>query len=157
MRRSVRIAAGLCLAVLVALTAVLVVRATASDGSKTSSATRYGPIAVGPSGQCRSAYNRQTLRTISWAADATVEQISEDPDGTHAVLNVHRWYRGRARPRIWARLPSPTSESGPPVYGNGTRLLVAGSFRGRTYSGWACGFIRYYDSDTARAWGRWLS
>lgn len=130
-------------------------------------AARHGALPAGPAADCVAEYSPTTLQRRAFAFDGVIAAIG--PARTNretgvlplvaATFTVREWFRGGSAPTVTVDLDPPdlVSEDGPPAYEIGSRLLVSGEPR---WGGaplddaiaWACGFTRYYDSGTAKAW-----
>jgi len=128
----------------------------------------HGALPGGDS-SCVELYSPQTLQDRAFAFDGVVTSIGTTPvtsdglEGTYVAVTftVSEWFHGGSG-------QSATIDMTPPVptsagtdenmsYDVGARLLVSGE--PRSASGvpagdvaWSCGFTRYYDDATARAW-----
>lgn len=160
-RRGVGAALTACLVAVIALGTVHLVnepsrQASGSAAAGGGTAAQTGPLATGSTESCGVSYDRKTLRSRDWAADATVTEIGRGASSVRVTLQVHTWYRGGSGADLSVRLPSPKSrvEDDPPAYGVGTRLLLSGVRSGRSLVPWSCGFTRYYDDSTAAVWAQ---
>jgi len=133
--------------------------------------TGRGPLRVQDSGSCHQTYSLDTLAERGFALDGTVIRIRSWA-GTHVTFKVNEWFRGAANVRdVTFDVPAPLNPGQQPTDGRqletptytvGTRLLLSGDPRRGgaplndpvVFVG--CGFTRYYDAGTARAWRRTL-
>lgn len=126
--------------------------------------------------RCVESYNLQTLQNRAFAFDGTVVSIGPerynrvagpagDPGYLGVTFKVNGWFRGGSQATVTVDMLSPTKElindgsisSQKASYGIGSRLLVSGEPRWgglplQDPVGWACGFTRYYDQQTADSW-----
>jgi hypothetical protein len=134
---------------------------TATQVPVTTSAGRSGALPAGTAASCAFPYSAaEVRRRTDWAADATVTQIRRSILSREArvTLSVSHWYQGGTGDEITLSLTDPlaarTTEDPHPMYGIGTRLLLAGSRQDTQLFAWSCGFTRYYTPDTAAAWSK---
>lgn len=135
---------------------------------------RSGPLAAtgDSTGDCSNLYTLAGLAERTIVFDGTVTAIGDDVSNRPGMgqlslagveFSVNEWYRGDGSDTATIDLPisgqavSAGDDDGP-SYGVGTRLLVAGEPRWGGDAAfdqpiaWTCGFTRYYDPETARAW-----
>lgn len=155
-------------AVLASAGTLLVVAPWANDVTKPATvAAGRGPLPVQDSGSCHQAYRLDALAERRFALDGTVIKIRSWA-GTHVTFQVNEWFAGVANVRdVTFDMPAPLSpgqqptdsrQLGAATYTVGTRLLMSGDPRRGgaplddpvVFAG--CGFTRYYDAATARAW-----
>ncbi len=107
------------------------------------------PIGGGAMGMCIQ-YTEQMLLDQDYAFDGTL--VSANPDGTNAVFEVHRWYKGGEGATVTLSAEGLMQEESIALIGAdldvGERYLVSGT------DGfvWACGFTLTYDTELANHW-----
>ena len=128
-----------------------------------------GPLPDGGAASCVEPYSLETLRNRDFAFDGTVVRMgpSVSDRGDDGDLNlagitfeVREWFVGGDADEVTVDLQAVgegIAEDDLP-FRVGTRLLVSGEPRwgGEPMASpiaWGCGFSRYYDEETAKAWG----
>jgi len=127
-----------------------------------------GPVPDDGAASCVEAYSRETLRNRDFAFDGiavgmgpSVSDRGDDGDLRLAgiTFDVREWFVGGDVDEVTVDLQAvgegTAGESAP--FRVGTRLLVSGEPRwgGMPLDSpiaWGCGFTRYYDEETAKAW-----
>jgi hypothetical protein len=131
------------------------------DDGGNPTADRTGPLPDGGDASCVESYAPQAVAGRSFAFDGEVVRIgpsvSDRGDGGDLNLpgvtfEVREWFSGGEGDTVTVDMQVPDS-----AYGVGSRLLVSGEPRwgGSPLTkpiAWACGFSRYYDTETAAAW-----
>lgn len=151
--------AAVCLGLLAGLTAC----AGESDpaGSSIPTAGRSGPLPGGKTASCVESYAPKAVAGRAFAFDGVVVAVGrsvsdrgDDADlGLQGVtFEVREWFSGSRADTVTVDLQAPGS-----AYGVGSRLLVSGEARwgGSPLDApiaWGCGFSRYHDPETAKAW-----
>lgn len=142
-------------------------------GGETASSERTqenegGPLPDGGAASCVESYSMETLLNRDFAFDGTVVRVgpSVSDRGDDGDLNlagitfeVREWFVGGDADEVTVDLQTVgegTAEQDLP-FRVGTRLLVSGEPRWGGASldspiAWGCGFSRYYDEETAKAW-----
>jgi hypothetical protein len=136
------------------------------------SAVRTGGLPNGPAMDCAEEYTPANVVERPLAFDGTITKIGpaasdRGPDTAVGYVGVTfavgEWFRGGSGPTVVVDLldvpGSGVVLDGPPPFEVGTRLLVSGEPRWGgaptdAAVGWPCGFVRYYDADTAARWRR---
>lgn len=141
------------------------------DASRNPTAGRSGPLPGGAT-SCVEVYAPAAVSQRAFAFDGVVLEVgpSVSDRGDEADLNlpgvtfeVREWFSGNpGSDTVTVDVPSATTrseDSSDPGYalGPGSRLLVSGESRWGGSSlespiAWGCGFSRYYDARTAKAW-----
>ena len=107
------------------------------------------PIGSGPMAMCIQ-WTEQMLLDQDYAFDGTL--VSANADGTNAVFEVHRWYKGGEGATVTLSAEGLLLEHSVALLGAtleiGERYLVSGT------DGfvWACGFTVTYDTELANHW-----
>ncbi len=107
------------------------------------------PIGGGAMGMCIQ-WSEQMLLDQTYAFDGTL--VSANADGTNAVFEVHRWYKGGEGATVTLSAEGLLEEHSVALVGAnlkiGERYLVSGT------DGfvWACGFTVTYDTELANDW-----
>lgn len=117
-------------------------------------------------------YSAATIGNRDFAFDGTVVNIGSggtnkpgkgEMDTAAVTFRVNEWFKGGTDATVTVDLGSVTGSVGPdqpPVYEEGTRLLVSGEPRwgGEPLEdaiAWSCGgFTRYYEAPVAEEWRR---
>ncbi len=112
-------------------------------------APRTGAVELGPRAPCDATYSATEVGSRDFAFDGTITSIVGDV----VTFEPREWFVGERDLRATTSVGmAPPTDPGPsetgPAYGVGDRLLVSGDDR----IAWGCGFTRYYDTGTARAW-----
>ncbi|WP_161965218.1 hypothetical protein [Ornithinimicrobium cerasi] len=127
-----------------------------------------GPLPDGGAAACVESYSLDTLQNRGFAFDGIVVRLgpSVTDRGDDGDLNlvgvtfqVREWFDGGDADEVTVDLQvvgEGTAEEDLP-FRVGTRLLVSGEARwgGEPMDSpiaWGCGFTRYYDEETAKAW-----
>ena len=151
--------------------------ARASDGVEPDelrnlTADRRGPLPGGGVASCVETYAPRTVSKRAFAFDGVVVEVgpSVSDRGDEADLGlpgvtfeVQEWFSGGGGDgTVTVDMQPPTTGSEEPsdpelAYGLGSRLLVSGEARWggsplESPIAWGCGFSRYYDPETAKAW-----
>lgn len=133
---------------------------------------RRGPLPDGGAASCVETYTPRAVAKRAFAFDGVVVEVGpsvsdrgdEGDLGLPGVtFEVREWFSGgRGDDTVTVDVQPPTTGSDNPsdpgyAYGRGSRLLVSGESRWGGASlespiAWACGFSRYYDPETAKAW-----
>lgn len=145
------------------------VDATAGETASSARAgNESGPLPDGGAASCIESYSLETLRNRDFAFDGTVVGMgpSVSDRGDEGDLNlagitfeVREWFVGGDADEVTVDLQTVgegTAEEDLP-FRVGTRLLMSGEPRwgGAPLDSpiaWGCGFSRYYDEETAKAW-----
>lgn len=151
--------------------------ARAADGAepgklRNPTVDRRGPLPDGGAASCVETYTPGAVAKRAFAFDGVVVELgpSVSDRGDEADLGlpgvtfeVREWFSGgRGDDTVTVDVQPPTTGSDNPsdpgyAYGRGSRLLVSGESRwgGAALASpiaWGCGFSRYYDPETAKAW-----
>jgi hypothetical protein len=107
------------------------------------------PIDGGPMAMCIQ-FDEQMLLDQHYAFDGTL--VSANPDGTNAVFEVHRWFKGGEGATVTLSAEGLLLENSVALVGAtlqiGERYLVSG----QDGFVWACGFTVTYDTELADHW-----
>ncbi len=142
------------------------------DNLRNPTADRRGPLPDGGAASCVEAYAPRAVSKRAFAFDGVVVEVgaSVSDRGDEADLGlpgvtfeVGEWFSGgRGDDTVTVDVQPPTTGAENPsdpgyAYGLGSRLLVSGEPRwgGSPLDApiaWGCGFSRYYDPETAKAW-----
>ena len=125
-----------------------------------------GPVWDSATADCDWPYAVEYVPKKDFAFDGTVTAIGPAQSGgpgddrylSAVTFTVNEWFLGGTAPSLTVDMPKP-QESGSGAYGTGTRLLVAGGPRwggpdptADAFAGGACGYVVYWDAQTADAW-----
>ena len=134
-------------------------------------ADRTGPLPDGGAVSCVETYAPGAVSKRAFAFDGVVVDVGpsvsdrgdEGDLGLPGVtFEVREWFSGGRGDTVTVDVQSTTTNSADPsepgdAYGVGSRLLVSGEARWGGSSleapiAWGCGFSRYHDEETAKAW-----
>ena len=138
------------------------------DARQNFTAGRTGALPEGMA-RCVESYNPQAVTGRAFAFDGVVVDIGAsvldrghegDLNAPGVTFKVREWFSGGSADTVTIDVQVPNTEFADPSdlgysFGIGSRLLVSGRWGGSPLDdpiAWGCGFSRYHDPETARAW-----